>query len=80
MWGVGGLEVGGICNAGWCARESLRLDQTIGNLTCGDVEISLVVSRLGEAGLKEAGFVYLLDLLGGGEKGWCDLVCRDVFR
>ena len=64
-----------------CTRKSLRLDQTIGNLTCGDVEISLVVIQVGEAGLKKAGFVYLLDLLEGrGEKGWCDLVCRGVFR
>ena len=56
--------------AGWCTRESLRLGQTIGNLTCGDAEISLVVIRLGEAGLKEAGFVYLLDLLEGrGRRG-----------
>ena len=56
--------------AGWCTRKSLRLDQTIGNLTRCDVEISLVVIRLGEAGLKEAGFVYLLGLLeGGGRRG-----------
>ena len=67
--------------AGWCTRKWLRLDQTIGNLTCGDVEISPVVIRLGQAGLKKAGFVYLLGLLEGRrEKGWCDLVCRYVFR
>ena len=56
--------------AGRCARRSLRLDQTIGSLTCGGVEISLVVIRLGEAGLRGAGFVYLLGLLGGeGRRG-----------
>ena len=48
----------------------MRLDQTITNLTSGDVEISLVVIRLGVTGLKKTGFVYLLDLLGRrGRKG-----------
>ena len=38
-----------------------------------------MVIRLGEAGLKKAGFVYLLDLPEGrGEKGWCDLVCVEA--
>ena len=29
--------------AGWCTRKWLRLDQTIRNLTSGDLGISLVV-------------------------------------
>ena len=64
--------------AGRCTGKSFRLGQTVGGLTCGGVEISLVVIRLGEAGLGGAGFVCLLGLLGGGEV-WCDLVCRCVF-
>ena len=55
----------------------LRLDQTTKNLTCGDLEILLVVIRLGETGLKKTRLVYLLDLFEGrGEEGWCDLVCE----
>ena len=38
----------------------MRLDQTIRNLTFGDVEISLVLIRLGVTRLKKTGFVYLL--------------------
>ena len=38
----------------------MRLDQTIRNLTFGDVEISLVLIRLGVTILKKTGFVYLL--------------------
>ena len=40
-------------------------DQTIRNLTCGDLQISLMVIRLGVTGLKKTTIVYLLDLLGG---------------
>ena len=59
----------------------MKLDHTITNFTCGDVEISLVVIRLGVNGLKKNGFVYLLDFLEErGKKGWCDLVCAGVFR
>ena len=44
MWGVGELEVHGICNRSLVYREVVvRSDQTIRNLTFGDVEISLVV-------------------------------------
>ena len=49
--------------------RQLRLNQAIRNLTCGDLEISLVVIGLGVTGLREAGLVYLLDLFGeGGER------------
>ena len=54
----------------------MRLDQTIGSLTCGDLEISL---RLRVTELKKMGFVYLLNLFGQrGEKGGCDLMHRNV--
>ena len=52
----------------------MRLDQAV-NLTCGGLEILLVVIPLGVTRLKKTGFLYLLDLFGGRrEKGWCDLV------
>ena len=47
---------------GCCTRKWLRFDQTIRDLTFGDLGISLVVSRLGVAGLKKIRAVYLLDL------------------
>ena len=40
--------------------KQLRLDQAIKNLTCGDLEISLVV-----IGLKKTGVVFLLGFFGG---------------
>ena len=47
----------------------MRLDQTVRNLACGDVDILLVMIRLGVTILKKTKFVHLLDLLGGrGEK------------
>ena len=56
--------------------KPLRLDQAVRNLTCGNLEIPLVVIRLRVTGLKKTGFVYLLDLFGGRvEEGWCDFVC-----
>ena len=45
---------------GCCTRKWLRFDQTIRDLTFGDLRISLVVSRLGV--LKKIRVVYLLDL------------------
>ena len=39
--------------AGWCTRMWLGLDQTIRNLTSGDLGISLVVIQLGVTGLKK---------------------------
>ena len=54
----------------------LRLNQTIRNLTCVDLEILLVVIRLGVTVLKKAWLVYLLDLFEErAEEGWYDLVC-----
>ena len=57
--------------------KQLRFDQAIRNLTCGDLEILIVVIGLGVTGLKITGFMYLLDLFGEGrgENGWCDFVC-----
>ena len=48
--------------------KHLRYHQTKRNLTCGDLEIPLVVIGLGVTGLKKTGFVYFLDLFG--ERGW----------
>ena len=46
------------------------------NLTCGDLEILLVVIRLGVTRLKKTGLEYLLDsFVGMSEEVWCDLVC-----
>ena len=72
--------IGGAVNVEcrWTARVwnllSHGIDQTIKNLTCGDLEILLVVIRLGVTWLKKTGLVYLLDFLGRGEEGWWDLV------
>ena len=58
------------------AVEQLRLDQTIKNLTCGDLEIPLAVIRLGVTESKKdwvgvpPGLVWMK-----GEERWCDLVC-----
>ena len=48
-----------------CTGKQLSLDQTKRNLTCRDLEISLVVIRLVVTELKKTGFVYLLDLFRG---------------
>ena len=59
---------------GWCKTKRLRFDQTIRNLTSGDLVIPLVVIRLGVTRLRKTRVVYLLDLLEGrGEKRQCDL-------
>ena len=78
MWGVGELEVHGICNRSLVYREVVvRSDQAIRNLTFGDVEISLVVIRLGVTRLKKTGFVYLLVVVWwkGGERVVLFSVC-----
>ena len=54
---------------GWCTGDYLTLDQTIKNLTCGDSENPNVAIRLEVTGLKKIGFVFLLNLLWGGERG-----------
>ena len=55
----------------------MRQDQTVKNLIFGDLEIPLVVIRVGVTELKKTGLVYLLDMFGGrGEEEWCDLVCK----
>ena len=38
---------------GWCTRKWLKFDQTIRNLTSGDLGIPLVVIQLGVTGLKK---------------------------
>ena len=57
--------------SGSCKRKWLRVDRTIRDLTCGDLEIPLLVIRLGVTGPKNSEFVWLLDLLERrGKKGW----------
>ena len=61
----------GICSY-WLMQ--LRLDQTMRNLTSGDLGMLLVVIQLRVTGLKKTKIVYLLDLFEGrGEKGQWDL-------
>ena len=56
----------------------LRLDQTMRNLTSGDLGILLVVIQLRVTGLKKIKVLYLLDLFEvRGEKGQWDLVCLE---
>ena len=49
--------------AGFCIRKWLRFDQTIRNLTPGDLGILLVVIRLGVTILKNTRVVHVLDFL-----------------
>ena len=61
-----------------CKLMWLRLDQTMRNLTSGDLGILLVVIQLRVTGLKKTKVVYLLDLFEGrGENGQWDLVCLE---
>ena len=55
----------------------MRLDETIRNLTSGDLVNLLVVIQLGVTRLKKTRVVYLLNLFEGRvEKQKCDLVFR----
>ena len=49
--------------------KQLRLDQTIRNLTCSDLDIRLVVIGLGVAERKKTRLVYLLGVFLGGTEG-----------
>ena len=54
----------------------MKLDQIIKNLTCGDLEIPLVMIGLEVTRLKKIGLCTSLICLGEGrDKGWCDFVC-----
>ena len=56
--------------------KQLRLDQAIRNISCGNLEILLVVIGLGVTELKKTGVVNLPgSFRGRGEKWWCDFVC-----
>ena len=48
---------------GWYTVKKSRVDKT-----CRDLEIPLVLIRMGVTGLKTTELVYLLDLFGGMEK------------
>ena len=59
-----------------CIRKWWRLNQTVRNLTSGELAISFVLIQLGVTRLKKTRDFYLLDLFEGRrEKGQCDLVC-----
>ena len=51
--------------AGWCTRKWLRLNQTIRNLTSGDLGISLLVIGLGVTRLKKTRVENHLGLFAG---------------
>ena len=56
----------------------VEVDQTMRNLTFGDLGILLVLLQLRVTGLKKTKVVYLLDLFEGrGEKGQWDLLCLE---
>ena len=62
--------------ASWCTTIWLRFNQTIRNVTSGDLVIPLVVIRLGVNGLRKTRVVYFLDMFEGrGKKEQCDLLC-----
>ena len=62
--------------ASWCTTKWVRFNQTVRNLTSGDLGILLVVILLGVTKLRKSRGVYLLNLFEGrGVKGQCDLVC-----
>ena len=65
MWGGDRLQVHQFGATGWCTVKHLRHNQTKRNLTCGDLEISLVVIGLGVTGPKKTRFLYFLDLFRG---------------
>ena len=50
---------------GCCPRKWLRFNQTMRNLTSGDLGILVTVSRLGVTRLKKTRVVYLLDVFEG---------------
>ena len=73
---MGRLQLHGIRSRRLVYRKWLKLDQTIRNLTSGDLEISLVVIQVGVIRLKKTRVKYLLNLFEGSEeKERCDLVC-----
>ena len=78
MWGLGGLEVFGICSRRLVYHEVTEArSNNIRNLICEDLKIPLLVIRLEVTGLKKTRLVYVLDLFkGSGEERWCDLVCE----
>ena len=56
----------------------VEVDQTMRNLTFGDLGILLVLLQLRVTGMKKTKVVYLLDLFEGrGEKGQWDLLCLE---
>ena len=50
---------------GCCSRKWLRFNQTMRNLTSGDLGILVTVSQLGVTRLKKTRVVYLLDVFEG---------------
>ena len=54
---------------GWCTSKWLRLNETIRNLTSGDLEIALMVIHLGETRLKKKLSISLTWLKEWGRRG-----------
>ena len=65
--------------AGWCIMKWLRLDQTIRNLICSDLEILLVVIRLGVNELKKKQVCVPPGLVWGKGGGWVVLFSVCVY-
>ena len=61
MWSMGELQVYEI----YCRSQVVEALSNYRNFNCGDLEISLVVIRLGVTGLKKTGLVNHLDLFEG---------------
>ena len=54
---------------GWCTSKWLRLNETIRNLTSGDLEIALMVIHLGETRLKKKSCISLSCVKEWGRRG-----------
>ena len=61
MWGVGKLQLHGLCTHRLVHKEMLRNHRSIRDLTSGALEIAFVVIRLEVTRPKNTGFVCLLD-------------------
>ena len=63
MWGVGRLQVHGLCNHRFAHKKVVEdFYRAIRDLTCGALVIPLVVIRLGVTGPKKTRFVCVLDV------------------
>ena len=65
MWGAGRLQVHGICSRRLVCREVAGVRSNY-KKCYDDLEVRLVMIRLGGTGMKKTVFVCLLDLFGEG--------------